>query len=264
MQSGPPVTDDSGGTREGKLRALVLECLADAHASRRELKRLSEFASGLAIAPSEWEALRSSAVEALAAALTASADVPAAVAATASVLGALDRGYRAAFRSRHEAEHGPPSEVLFSPDGRCRQRLLDLLDHSIRSVEACVFTITDDRLAKALTHAHQRGVEARLITESDKVDDLGSDVRRIEDAGVAVRWECSDNRLMHHKFVVVDGSVVATGSFNWTYSAAKANYENLIVSRDPAVVGSYQREFGRLWQCLSPADGAAPPREDEV
>jgi phosphatidylserine/phosphatidylglycerophosphate/cardiolipin synthase-like enzyme len=57
---------------------------------------------------------------------------------------------------------------------------------------------------------------------------------------------------MHHKFAVFDGKLAATGSYNWTQSAERANYENLIFLDDPAVVSRFATEFQRLWQSAKP------------
>ena len=52
---------------------------------------------------------------------------------------------------------------------------------------------------------------------------------------------------MHHKFCVVDKSVLLTGSYNWTKSAADRNQENLLVTEDPKMVKAYISEFENLW-----------------
>jgi phosphatidylserine/phosphatidylglycerophosphate/cardiolipin synthase-like enzyme len=53
---------------------------------------------------------------------------------------------------------------------------------------------------------------------------------------------------MHHKFAIFDDRLVATGSYNWTQSAERANYENLILLDDPKVVARFTEEFQRLWR----------------
>jgi len=52
---------------------------------------------------------------------------------------------------------------------------------------------------------------------------------------------------MHHKFVVVDGKVLLTGSFNWTRSASEQNQENVLITSDPRLVAPFATEFDRLW-----------------
>ena len=52
---------------------------------------------------------------------------------------------------------------------------------------------------------------------------------------------------MHDKFIVVDGQLVETGSFNFTSSAESRNAENVLVLHDPVVAQRYGQEWGRLW-----------------
>lgn len=139
------------------------------------------------------------------------------------------------------------SEVLFSPGVACRRRLGALLNEARREVAVCVFTITDDRLAGPLVAAHRRGVTVRIISDDDKALDRGSDLRRLAEAGVPVRYDDSPHH-MHHKFAVFDGETVATGSYNWTRSAADSNRENLVVTDDGSVVQAYAAAFEELWQ----------------
>ncbi|HEY6292854.1 MAG TPA: phospholipase D-like domain-containing protein, partial [Terriglobia bacterium] len=52
---------------------------------------------------------------------------------------------------------------------------------------------------------------------------------------------------MHHKFVVLDGQTVASGSYNWTMESEERNHENLIVLRAPELATAYVMEFESLW-----------------
>ena len=54
--------------------------------------------------------------------------------------------------------------------------------------------------------------------------------------------------IMHNKFAVFDGKMVETGSFNWTTSADRYNFENALFISDPAVAARYESEFERIWE----------------
>jgi phosphatidylserine/phosphatidylglycerophosphate/cardiolipin synthase-like enzyme len=56
--------------------------------------------------------------------------------------------------------------------------------------------------------------------------------------------------LMHHKAAVVNRQLLATGSYNWSASAAKTNYENVQVfsgTRERRVVDEFLAEFEAIW-----------------
>lgn len=143
--------------------------------------------------------------------------------------------------------------VYFSPGDACLNAISRLLHDARKSVDICVFTITDDRLARAIIAAHERGVKVRIITDNDKSNDLGSDARRLAKAGISVRTDRSEHH-MHHKYAVFDQAAMLTGSYNWTRSAAMNNRENLMVSRDPRLVRKFTQDFEELWYEFRPRD----------
>ena len=146
------------------------------------------------------------------------------------------------------------SEVLFSPGAGPVSRIIGLLDAARSKVDICVYTLTDDRIARSVAAANDRGVHVRLIADDEKCDDAGSDVADLEQHGVQVALDDSPDH-MHHKFAIFDDRTVVTGSYNWTRSAANANQENLVVTTDPRIVTGFATEFERLWCEFS---GAGP------
>ena len=196
------------------------------------------------MSPPELEAIRGQAFEVARAALANPAD--------AGVIGWLEDVVKALKEGGGAAVASPRStaSAYFSPGDECPRAIIGLLDRSRRSVEACVFTITDDRLSNALIAAHRRGVAVRVITDNAKAEDLGSDAGRIEAAGIALRVDRSAYH-MHHKFAVFDADTLLTGSYNWTRGAAVDNEENLVVADDPRLVGPFSAAFERLWARLA-------------
>lgn len=139
------------------------------------------------------------------------------------------------------------TEVHFSPGDACRKRITDLFRSAKQSADACVFTITDDRITDAILSAHRRGIQVRVVSDNEKAFDPGSDLERIKDAGIPVAVDTSPHH-MHHKFALFDRKLVLSGSYNWTRSAADMNEENVIVSDDARAIAAFQREFDRLWK----------------
>jgi phosphatidylserine/phosphatidylglycerophosphate/cardiolipin synthase-like enzyme len=77
------------------------------------------------------------------------------------------------------------------------------------------------------------------------------------DAGITVRyktyayrWDYNYAVQMHHKFLVIDGTDLFTGSYNLSMNAEQATFENLVHLRGATyapVVAAFEREFDRLW-----------------
>ncbi len=145
----------------------------------------------------------------------------------------------------------PSSQAYFSPGEAPLRRIVGLLAGARRSCDICVFTITDDRIAEAILGCHGRGVAVRIISDDEKAFDRGSDIQRLAKAGVPLRVDRTAAH-MHHKFALFDRTMLLTGSYNWTRSAAAQNYENLIVTDDHHLAATFGSLFDHLWDDLAP------------
>lgn len=136
--------------------------------------------------------------------------------------------------------------VLFSPGTDILESISDLLKQAHKTLDICVFTITDERLAYDIQNCHERGVKVRIITDDEKLNDYGSEIKRLRSGGIPVKIDHSRYH-MHHKFGVIDSRIVFTGSFNWTYTASKHNQENLLITTNFDIVRQYQEQYEILW-----------------
>ncbi|KJE93767.1 phospholipase D6 [Capsaspora owczarzaki ATCC 30864] len=125
--------------------------------------------------------------------------------------------------------------------------LLKALHSARATLDVCVFTITCDQISDALIEAHKRGVKVRVISDNDQKDTLGSDIHRMAQAGIPTRTDAEASH-MHHKFAIVDNSLVLNGSFNWTRQAVLQNQENVVISDDPRLSHAFAAQFESLWQ----------------
>lgn len=142
-----------------------------------------------------------------------------------------------------------PAAVHFTPDGGIRRHVLGAIQGARQRIDVAVYQITSTELARALVAAKDRGVQVRILTDQEKAKASGAAMRILRGAGLSVRTlGALEQSLMHHKFAVFDNRVVATGSYNWTQSAERANYENLVVLDDAQVVARFTEEFQRLWR----------------
>jgi phosphatidylserine/phosphatidylglycerophosphate/cardiolipin synthase-like enzyme len=139
--------------------------------------------------------------------------------------------------------------ATFSPGSDCLGLIVHHLSYCRRSADICVFTITDDRITRAILAAHRRGIVVRVISDDEKSLDPGSDIEQLEAAGVRVVIDRTPFH-MHHKYAIVDGERLLNGSYNWTRSAAEQNEENLLETGDPRLVRAFCQHFEQLWQQL--------------
>lgn len=67
----------------------------------------------------------------------------------------------------------------------------------------------------------------------------------------AYRWDHSYAPQMHHKYMVVDGKELYTGSYNLSDNAEHATFENMTLWKGPenaALVASFEANFESIWK----------------
>lgn len=146
-----------------------------------------------------------------------------------------------------KADATSDSQVFFSPGEACKNAILHQLKVANSIVRICVFTISDNDIARQIIASHDQGLDVRVLTDNDKLMDMGSDIKELSSRGVPVKVDYTRNH-MHHKFAVIDKETLLTGSYNWTRSAAKFNHENILLTTDKASVMAYVDEFDKLWK----------------
>ena len=147
-----------------------------------------------------------------------------------------------AFTSRQST-----SSAWFSPGDDCRDQIISHLNNARSSIDICVFTISDNQIADTIQAAHQRGVKVRIISDDDKREDTGSDIAQLQRQGIPVRLDSTPDH-MHHKFCIMDNTVLINGSFNWTRSASTRNQENIVITDDRTLVETFGARFEWLWK----------------
>ncbi len=138
-------------------------------------------------------------------------------------------------------------EVLFSPGQDIPENIVYHLSNAKKSIDLCVFTISDEQLSRCLRRAKERGIAVRIITDNNKMRDAGSQVKDLARCGIDVKTDNSKYH-MHNKFGIIDGRIAFSGSYNWTYTAKTFNQENLIITTNYTIVHRFIDEFERLWQ----------------
>ena len=229
--------------KPGEIDDWLARSLDDRRFSRSERQALSEFAACLG-SSLDRETIRRNAFEVARAALGQPDDLP--------ILVWLEEVNRALREVGTNANRPAVAEAFFSPGEDCPRAIIRLLANASVTADICVFTITDDRVSDAMLDAHHRAVAVRIITDDAKAEDEGSDVERFERSGIPTRVDRSPFH-MHHKFAILDGETLLTGSYNWTRGAARDNEENLIVTSEPRLLAPFRETFERLWTKLDPS-----------
>lgn len=150
-----------------------------------------------------------------------------------------------------------------STNGLINQRL----ELAEKSIDLSLFVFSSQPLVNTLENKSQKGVLIQGLIDRSFAYRYYSE--GLDMMGIALANKCkyeADNRTwekpiftvgvpnlppgdrLHHKFGIIDNSIVITGSHNWTKAANQNNDETLLIIENSTVVAHFDREFQRLYQ----------------
>lgn len=193
------------------------------------------------------------------------------------------------------ADYTDPYRQIERPGDDLESLIVNAINQAQSSVDVAVQEIRLPRIAQALIAQHQAGIRVRVIIEntynqpwterepSSSGGDPAAEFRLLADqnqdgqlstaeiaqadaivmlrnAGVPLLDDTADGSkgsgLMHHKFMLIDGIQIVTGSANWTLSgihgdmdapASRGNANNLLVIQHPTLAQAFAQEFNLMW-----------------
>jgi len=137
----------------------------------------------------------------------------------------------------------------FNPASKRQEGGIDIplaraIDEARISVDLAVYSMSLYSIRDALLDAHRRGVQVRVVMESDNLE---RDVpRRLTEKGIPMIGDRREG-LMHNKFVIIDRSEVWIGSMNFTTSGAYDDNNHLVRIRSTKVAENYLAEFNEMF-----------------
>lgn len=139
----------------------------------------------------------------------------------------------------------PPLPQVEALRGGADAELARAIGQAESEVAAALYDLNLWSVRDALIAAHQRGLDVRLVMESDQAD--RSEVIDLIEADIPIHFD-ERPHLMHHKFIVIDGRWVWTGSMNWTLNGVYRNNNDLLIIDSTDMAENYLREFEEMYQ----------------
>jgi phosphatidylserine/phosphatidylglycerophosphate/cardiolipin synthase-like enzyme len=147
------------------------------------------------------------------------------------------------------ANAAPSVEIYYAPEDLPGERLASLYEKARRYIYVAIYGITYPPIVKALVAAHKRGVDVRVISDREKLNDPKQQaaLETLRLAGIPIKVNRHEN-LMHLKQVVMDDEINTSGSMNQTGSGNRYNDERLDVFTDPVTSGRARDKFLSMWK----------------
>lgn len=125
--------------------------------------------------------------------------------------------------------------------------LISDVSRARRSIDVAAFDLDLPPLVDALIAARRRGVNVRAVLDSENLSDpaVAMLTGRMQDRRISVVF---DRRapFMHNKFVVIDNTIVWTGSWNLTENCTFRNNNNALRIESRWIAAAYRQEFEQM------------------
>ncbi|MBM5828817.1 MAG: phospholipase, partial [Cyanobacteria bacterium M_surface_7_m2_040] len=196
----------------------------------------------------------------------------------------LPAGIEIAFNHRSGGRYRSPINGEWRRGDDLEAFVLESIEGAQHQVLVAVQELSLPRVADALMRKHRQGLDVRVVLENtysrpwslQHDADLSPHLRRrnqqlrqlgwgdavlmLQRAGVPMLDDTADGSagsgLMHHKFMLIDGRTVVTGSANFTPSCihgdpddarTRGNVNHLLRLHSPALAKLFAAEFQRMW-----------------
>ncbi len=136
----------------------------------------------------------------------------------------------------------PQIQVCFTPGQDCTTQITDVLDTAKKSIFVQAYSFTSVPIAKHLIEAKNRGVVVKVILDKSQKSEKYSASRFLLNQHIPV-WINYKPAIAHNKIMIIDGTKVITGSFNFTKAAQSKNAENVLIIQDTALAKRYMENW---------------------
>jgi phosphatidylserine/phosphatidylglycerophosphate/cardiolipin synthase-like enzyme len=159
----------------------------------------------------------------------------------------------------------PPMGDHYSPRENLETIDIRVLESARRTIDIAMYAFTDRTLADVLLKEAGKGVRIRIYRDKTQIHDRGDRMHTfLGQKNIAFRIKGNGPRnIMHLKAYAVDGTILRTGSANWSPVGEGAFHcdrhpvscrtgrlqqdNNLFLTGDPGQAKRFEKTFERLW-----------------
>jgi cardiolipin synthase A/B len=131
----------------------------------------------------------------------------------------------------------------------CLQAIIHAIDSSQHSLRIALFTFTHPEIIEALIRAKKRGIDVQVAL--DYYTSRGASkntAKKLVSENICLHIS-KGGKLLHHKWCIVDSTILFVGSANWTKSAFTKN-EDCVLELSPLNT-KQKKHFEKIWSDLT-------------
>jgi phosphatidylserine/phosphatidylglycerophosphate/cardiolipin synthase-like enzyme len=134
------------------------------------------------------------------------------------------------------------TQVYFSPHGNCTEAIISKIDKAKAEILVQAYSFTSAPIARALLNAHKRGVKVEAILDKSQRTERYTSATFLANSGIPTFID-DKHAIAHNKIMIIDQSIVITGSFNFTKAAEEKNAENMLIIASPELAKPYRENW---------------------
>lgn len=123
-------------------------------------------------------------------------------------------------------------DICFTPPhSTCANVIAQKIAEAQHSIYVQAYGFTSNTIVNELIRAKQRGVKVSVILDKSNCNAKYSKIKLLRKHKINIRID-SISGIAHNKVMIIDNSIVITGSFNFSANADKSNAENVVIIKD--------------------------------
>ena len=137
-------------------------------------------------------------------------------------------------------------ECYFAPEDQVQTHIVDTIRKAQISIDFLAFAFTAKPVATAMADRMKTGVTIRGVFETRNANADPAQDDYLAQAGAQVRLD-TNPATMHDKVIIIDETIVITGSYNFTKAADTSNDENCLIVYSADIARQYTGDFERIY-----------------
>ena len=141
--------------------------------------------------------------------------------------------------------------VYFTPGNSAETAIAETIATAHRQIRVQAYSFTNPLIVQALADAQSRGVAVTVILDKSNRTQKYSAADFSHHSGIETLID-DRHAIAHNKIMIIDDSVVITGSYNFTRAAEKSNAENVVIIESGPIAQKYLQNWQKHRQHAEP------------
>lgn len=133
-------------------------------------------------------------------------------------------------------------KYFFTPTSSILVEISNSIDNSRKQIRVAASKLSNKDLIRQLNLALSRGIPVQIIVDDDSTKDTKTQLALLAKQGACI-YQDGSHKTFHNKYIIIDDSLVITGSYNYTRDSEENNAENVVFMYSTQAVKAYLTDW---------------------